>query len=230
MPLNARNGETVWTYATGNKIFSAPSSLPNWWLSLPRRVYSCTGQKQGSACWKFNTDYPIVACPTVANGNVYTGSSNGKFTHPPGKRHAQLVTDGLNGYIESRLAIDHERIYISEPGSHVLCHRPENREKKYGIRHRTRKILLREPLLAHSAALPEEWKASEQVIVLSSDYFVRAFNPKTEKSWHRMKRKDANQSVSRWKDQVQKGIKNNITAADVSKRKLHSTLEYIDAV
>ena len=34
--LNARNGETVWTYATGNKIFSAPpSSLPNWWLSLP---------------------------------------------------------------------------------------------------------------------------------------------------------------------------------------------------
>lgn len=40
-------------------------------------------------------------------------------------------------------------------------------------------------------------KASEQVIVLSSDYFVRAFNPEDGKIlWHRMKRKDANQSVS----------------------------------
>ena len=96
-----------------------PSSLPNWWLSLPATGLShALDKKQGSARWKFNTDYPIVACPTVANGNVYTGSSNGKFySIRLANGTLNWVTDGLNGYIESRPAIDHERIYIGTWGA-----------------------------------------------------------------------------------------------------------------
>lgn len=131
--LNARNGETVWTYATGNKIFSAPFITSQLVV-----VTSCDGfihaldKKQGSARWKFNTDYPIVACPTVANGNVYTGSSNGKFySIRLANGTLNWVTDGLNGYIESRPAIDHERIYIGTWGAmfYAIDGKPG---KKYG--------------------------------------------------------------------------------------------------
>ena len=68
--------------------------------------------------WKYNTDYPIVACPVVTEGTVYIGSSNGKF-------YSLKLTDGtlnwtcngLQGYIESRPAVDKERVYIGTWGA-----------------------------------------------------------------------------------------------------------------
>jgi outer membrane protein assembly factor BamB len=50
--LNARNGETVWTYATGNKVFSAPFITSRLVV-----VTSCDGfvyaldKKDGSVRW-----------------------------------------------------------------------------------------------------------------------------------------------------------------------------------
>ena len=64
-------------------------------------------------------------------------------------------------------------------------------------------------------------KASEQVIVLSSDYFVRALQPgKTEKILWASDEAKGRESIGfspDGKTMYIKGIKNNITAADVSK-------------
>ena len=119
--LNARNGETVWTYATGNKIFSAPFITSQLVVVTSCDGFiSCTGQKtMAPSAGNINTDYPIVACPAVAGGNVYTGSSNGKFySIRLANGTLNWVADGLNGYIESRPAIDGTtRIYIGTWGA-----------------------------------------------------------------------------------------------------------------
>ena len=63
-------------------------------------------------------------------------------------------------------------------------------------------------------------KASEQVIVLSSDYFVRAFNPEDGKILWASDEAKGRESIGfspDGKTMYIKGIKNNITAADVSK-------------
>lgn len=117
--LNARNGETVWTYATGNKVFSVPFITSRLVV-----VTSCDGfvyaldKKDGSVRWRYDTGYPIVACPTVAGGNVYVGSSNGKFySLHLADGTPDWIADGLDGYIESRPAIDSRRAYIGTWGA-----------------------------------------------------------------------------------------------------------------
>ena len=220
--LNARNGETVWTYATGNKIFSAPFITSQLVV-----VTSCDGfihaldKKQVSARWKFNTDYPIVACPTVANGNVYTGSSNGKFySIRLANGTLNWVTDGLNGYIESRPAIDHERIYIGTWGA--MFYAIDRKTGKKVWEFDTERGRYFSPGACWPTVLPyrKNGKASEQVIVLSSDYFVRAFNPEDGKILWASDEAKGRESIGfspDGKTMYIKGIKNNITAADVSK-------------
>ena len=107
-----------------------------------------------------------------------------------------------------------------------------NREKVMGIRHRTRKILLGS-LLAHSASLTEEWKSSEQVIAFVPTTLYAPSTPEDGKILWASDEAKGRESIgffSGWKDSRNaKGIKKQHYAADVSKRKLHSTLEYIDA-
>lgn len=58
--LNARNGETVWTYATGNKVFSVPFITSRLVV-----VTSCDGfvyaldKKDGSVRWRYDTATPL---------------------------------------------------------------------------------------------------------------------------------------------------------------------------
>lgn len=140
--------------------------------------------------------------------------------HPPGKRHAQL------GYRRT------ERLHRVPPGyrprthlyrnlgSHVLCHRPENREKVWEFD--TERGRCFSPGACWPTVLPyrKNGKASEQVIVLSSDYFVRAFNPEDGKILWASDEAKGRESIGfspDGKTMYIKGIKNNITAADVSK-------------
>ena len=112
--LNTTNGETLWTYTTGNKIFSAPFITPKLVI-----VSSCDGfvyaldKKRGTIRWKYNTNYPIVACPVVANATIYIGSSNGKFySLKLVDGTLNWVCEGLQGYIESRPAVNLSLIHI----------------------------------------------------------------------------------------------------------------------
>lgn len=117
--LNATTGKTLWTYTTGNKIFSAPFITPKLVI-----VSSCDGfiyaldRKQGTVRWKYNTNYPIVACPVVADETIYIGSSNGKFySLKLADGSVNWTCDGLQGYIEARPAVDKERVYIGTWGA-----------------------------------------------------------------------------------------------------------------
>lgn len=220
--LNARNGETVWTYATGNKVFSAPFITSRLVV-----VTSCDGfvyaldKKDGSVRWRYDTGYPIVACPAVAGGNVYVGSSNGKFYSI---RFADgtpdWIADGLDGYIESRPAIDGRRAYIGTWGAMFYAIDRRTGEKVWKFD--TGRGRYFSPGACWPVVLPyrKDGKSSEQVIVLSSDDFVRAFNPEDGKILWASDEAKGRESLGfspDGKTMYIKGIKNNITAVDVSK-------------
>ena len=62
--------------------------------------------------WKYYTGYPIVACPIVVDGTIFTGSSNGKFYALDANEGTLLwCTDGYTGYMESRPCADESNIY-----------------------------------------------------------------------------------------------------------------------
>ena len=68
--------------------------------------------------WKYNTNYPIVACPVVADETIYIGSSNGKFySLKLADGSVNWTCDGLQGYIEARPAVDKERVYVGTWGA-----------------------------------------------------------------------------------------------------------------
>ena len=220
--LNARNGETVWTYATGNKVFSAPFITSRLVV-----VTSCDGfvyaldKKDGSVRWRYDTGYPIVACPAVAGGNVYVGSSNGKFYSI---RFADgtpdWIADGLDGYIESRPAIDGRRAYIGTWGAMFYAIDRRTGEKVWKFD--TGRGRYFSPGACWPVVLPyrKDGKSSEQVIVLSSDYFVRDLNPEDGKILWASDEAKGRESLGfspDGKTMYIKGIKNNITAVDVSK-------------
>lgn len=219
--LDARNGKTVWTYTTGNKIFSAPFITPELVI-----VSSCDGfiyaldRQEGTVRWKYDTNYPIVACPTVADGTIYIGSSNGKF-YSIYLEDGTLnwVTEGLIGYIESRPAIDKEQVYIGTWGAMFYALNRVTGKKVWEFN--TRRGRYFSPGACWPVALPytqNEVKA-EQVIVLSSDYFVRAFNPEDGKILWASDAAKGRESLGfspDGKTMYIKGIKNNISAIDIS--------------
>ena len=130
------------------------------------------------------------------------------------------VTDGLNGYIESRPAIDHERIYIGTWGA--MFYAIDRKTGKKVWEFDTERGRYFSPGACWPTVLPyrKNGKASEQVIVLSSDYFVRAFNPEDGKILWASDEAKGRESIGfspDGKTMYIKGIKNNITAADVSK-------------
>lgn len=220
--LNADNGETLWKYQTGNKIFSAPFITPQVVV-----ISSCDGciyalnKKDGKMEWKYDTGYPIVACPTVADGNVYIGSSNGKFySIRLADGTPNWICEGLKGYIESRPATDRERIYTGTWGA--MFYAIDRKTGKKVWEFDTQRGRYFSPGACWPVVLPympNDKKQKEQVIVLSSDYFVRAFRPENGKILWASDEAKGRESLgfsADGKTLYVKGIKNNITAVDIS--------------
>ena len=170
--------------------------------------------------WKYNTDYPIVACPVVTEGTVYIGSSNGKFySLKLTDGTLNWTCDGLQGYIESRPAVDKERVYIGTWGAMFYAIDRRSGEKIWEFD--TKRGRYFSPGACWPVVLPytRQGETNEQVIVLSSDYFVRSFHPGTgEILWasDEAKGRESLGFSPDGKTMYVKGIKNNITAADIS--------------
>lgn len=111
--VNAQDGKQIWEFQTGNKIFSAPfiTSDAVYVSSTDGFIYSLA-RKDGKLLWKYDTGYPIVACPVVADNDLYLGSSNGKFySFDKSSGELNWCTEGFEGYMESRPAVDKRNIY-----------------------------------------------------------------------------------------------------------------------
>ena len=153
----------------------------------------------------------------VLKENIY---SNGKF-------YSLKLTDGtlnwtcngLQGYIESRPAVDKERVYIGTWGAMFYAIDRRSGEKIWEFD--TKRGRYFSPGACWPVVLPytRQGKPNEQVIVLSSDYFVRSFHPGTGEIFWASDEAKGRESLGfspDGKTMYVKGIKNNITAADIS--------------
>ena len=169
--VNAKSGKELWSFQTGNKIFSAPFVTEGKVITT-----SCDGYvyalrlNNGKLIWKYDTGYPIVASPVAADGFVYIGSSNGKFLCLDLESGEQVwESAGLQGYIEARPAMDRSNIYIGTWGAKFYAIRRSDGKKVWEFD--TGKGRYFSP----GACWPEV--IGSRVLVLSSDNFLRSFNP-----------------------------------------------------
>lgn len=221
--LDTRNGKEVWSFQTGNKLFATPGLSKK--LAI---VPSCDGKiyafdkKSGALRWQYDTGYPIVACPIVSDETIYVGSGNGKFySIDLNSGKVNWTNEKLRGYIEARPATDKEHVYIGTWGAMFYAFDRKTGNKAWEF------DTGRGRYFSPGACWPEvvsytdkaDGKQKEQVIVLSSDYFVRAFNPSDGSILWQSDEAKGRESVGYSPDRRTlyiKGIKNNITAVDIS--------------
>lgn len=219
--VNAENGKPLWSLKSGNKIFSTPCISGDTVIitSCDGYVYA-VGLEEGNLIWKYDTGYPIVATPAVADGIVYTGSGNGKF-HAIDLENGTLVWEcgGLSGYIEAKPATDSKNVYIGTWGA-----------KFYAIDRRSGKVVWefdtgKGRYFSPGACWPQvvpymaDGNRCSQVVVLSSDNFLRAFNPADGQILWASDQAAGRESMgisSDMKTVYIKGTRGSVTAADIS--------------
>lgn len=214
--VNAKSGKELWSFQTGNKIFSAPFVTEGKVITT-----SCDGYvyalrlNNGKLIWKYDTGYPIVASPVAADGFVYIGSSNGKFLCLDLESGEQVwESAGLQGYIEARPAMDRSNIYIGTWGAKFYAIRRSDGKKVWEFD--TGKGRYFSP----GACWPEV--IGSRVLVLSSDNFLRSFNPADGNIAWASDEAGGRESIGFSPDKKTvyiKGIGNKVTAADISEGK-----------
>lgn len=213
--MNAKTGETIWKYRTGNKIFSAPFITKDEVIisSTDGFIYSLK-RDSGKKIWEYNTGYPIVACPLVVDRTIYIGSSNGKFySLNLADGSENWVCEGLKGYIESRPAADKMHVYTGTWGAMFYAIDRKTGEKVWEYDTK------RGRYISPGACWPVV--SNGQVIVLSCDYFLRAFDPATGKIIWESNEAKGRESIGVSHDNntiYVKGVAKNIDAIDISSK------------
>jgi outer membrane protein assembly factor BamB len=76
--LNASTGAKLWSFTTGNAVYSSPAVANGvvYVGSEDNKVYALNAST-GAKLWSFVTGSRVASSPAVANGVVYVGSENG---------------------------------------------------------------------------------------------------------------------------------------------------------
>lgn len=173
--LDVDNGELVWRFQTGNKVFGTPfvSGKSVVVASADGCVYRLN-LRNGRCIWKYDTGYPIVASPNVVDDIIYIGGSNGRFHALTMKRGEPIwVAEGLEGYIEARAAVDAERVYVGTWGAKFYALDRATGAKVWEFDTGMGRYF------SPAACWPEV--VGDHVLVQATDKFTRAFDRATGK-------------------------------------------------
>ncbi len=78
--LDATNGDPLWKFETGDRIWSTPTVIDNtvYIGSFDKKLYALNAT-DGIKKWEFETEGSIITTPLVSNGIVYFGSFDRSF-------------------------------------------------------------------------------------------------------------------------------------------------------
>ena len=102
--VSATDGASLWTFATGDKIFSEPTYANGkiYITSADGSIY-CINAKNGKKIWQYTTDYPVLSTALVVGNVVYIGGGKGRFYALDAKKGSLIWAHaGIKGYMESR--------------------------------------------------------------------------------------------------------------------------------
>lgn len=132
--VDARNGNLIWSYKTGGKIFSTPA------ISNGKLVIGCTdgyiycldakGEKivniyktqnsrtvtyRGKLLWKVKAEKSVLPAPAIHKGIVYIGASDGVFRALRLKDGSEMWRySGIKGFVEAKAYVDNEGVYVGD--------------------------------------------------------------------------------------------------------------------
>jgi outer membrane protein assembly factor BamB/predicted phosphohydrolase len=132
--VDARNGNLIWSYKTGGKIFSTPA------ISNGKLVIGCTdgyiycldakGEKivniyktqnsrtvtyRGKLLWKVKAEKSVLPAPAIHKGIVYIGASDGVFRALRLKDGSEVWRySGIKGFVEAKAYVDNEGVYVGD--------------------------------------------------------------------------------------------------------------------
>jgi len=124
--VNAKTGELIWKFETGDKIISSANFAGDDVLfgSYDTRLYCLVAATMGLR-WKGETDAPVHGSPCVAGGKAYVAGCDGilrAFEIDTGKPCGTL---DLGGRLSSSLAWSGGRLYLGTLAGKMLCVRDD---------------------------------------------------------------------------------------------------------
>ena len=125
--LNLQDGQPLWTYTTGGKVFSTPAIAGNRVViaSTDNNVY-CLDLKTGKKLWSHAAERSIVASPTIEGGRVFIGGSDGTF-RALSLQNGSLLWDykEIRGFMESKPYADKDGVYAGSWGNRLYAFVPK---------------------------------------------------------------------------------------------------------
>ena len=171
--LHIENGEPVWYFKTGGKIYATPAVKDSIAIiaSTDGSIYSLEA-KTGRLRWQHSTTSSIVASPVIDGSSVFCGSSQGvfwSFDLISGK--LLWRNDSIRGFVETFPLVDNERIYFGDWSNHFYALNKKDGSKAWewspgGNR-----------LLAPAACYPV--KANGKIFIVAPDRYTTALDAVT---------------------------------------------------
>jgi outer membrane protein assembly factor BamB/chromosome segregation ATPase len=99
--VNIEKGEKLWEFKTGTAIASTPAVAGDWLFFTCGEYVYALDRHNGNLIWKFRTGSLITSSPAVAYGNIYFGSTDGKFyalSVKSGQKIWEYITKGSVDY------------------------------------------------------------------------------------------------------------------------------------
>jgi outer membrane protein assembly factor BamB len=165
--VQATNGSTLWTYATGGYVFSSPAVANGvvYFGSWDHNVYAVdasTGVKR----WSYTTGGSVQAAVTVANGVVYVGSEDHSVYALDANTGTVLWTYTTGGQVTSSPAVAYGVVYVGSWDHNVYALSAKTGAKLW--KHTTGGLVSSGPAVVNGV-----------VYVGSHDYGVYALDAKT---------------------------------------------------
>jgi outer membrane protein assembly factor BamB len=166
--LNAITGEQLWTYLTGEMIYTSSPAVAGGLVYVGNnngQVF-CLNASTGKFIWVYNTGSAVFSSPAVSGGRVYVGSLDYKFYCLNATTGDEIWISDTEGYAESSPAVANGRVYVGDSKNKIYCFNATSGNSLWN--YTTDSLVISSPAVA-----------GERIYVGSQDYHIYCLNALT---------------------------------------------------
>jgi len=171
--LDAKNGNTLWSYKTDGKIFSTPAVGKGIVVvgSSDNNIYALD-LKSGQKRWSYKCGKSVLGSPAIMSGIVYIGASDNCF-RALNLRTGALVWEysGIKGFIEAKPFADKEQVVIGDWANTLYSFNPSNGKLQWSWSNKGSRML------SPAAVFPV--KANGKIIIATPERVTYAIDAKS---------------------------------------------------
>ncbi len=186
--LNANNGEQIWKFTTGGKVFSSPIIAQDGNVLQPysklKSAQVVVGSSDGNIyalnlidgklLWTYKCNKAVLASPQIYNGRVFIGASDGVFRALDLKSGKLLWgQDILKGFVESKAFVDDKQVVVGDWANGLYSFDPKSGSLQWKLENSGSRML--------SAAAVWPVKANGKIFFVTPQRYSFAIEAQTGK-------------------------------------------------